>query len=70
MDFIPQEFAFRGVYFPPLFICWLLGFFAATLSAYLLNKYELSQYFFYTPIVFVSLNIIYTVIFSIFIIPG
>jgi hypothetical protein len=70
MGFIPHEFSISGVYFPPLFIAWLLGFIAALFSAKMLNKYNLSQHFFYTPLVFVALNIIYTVIISTFVIPG
>lgn len=70
MHFIPHEFSLGGVYCSPLFIAWILASFAAVWSMYLLNEYGLSKYFFYTPIVFVALNIIYTVIFSLFIIPG
>lgn len=70
MSFIPQEISFAGVYFPPLFIAWLLGTVATVITAKWLNKRNLSQYFFYTPLVFLALNIIYTIVFSKFIIPG
>ncbi|WP_354625136.1 DUF1656 domain-containing protein [Psychromonas sp. MME2] len=70
MRFIPHEFALGGVYFPPLFIAWILAIIVSMLTVYLLNKYDLAKYFFYTPIVFIAFNIIYTIFFSLFVIPG
>ena len=69
MTLIPKEFAIGGVYFPPLLIAGFFGVLAAALTAMLLNRYRLSRYFFYPPLVFVSLAIIYTVLIGTLIIP-
>lgn len=60
MQYIPKEFTIGGVYFPPLLIASTLGVLAAGLTAMLLNRYRLSRYFFYPPLVFVALAVIYT----------
>jgi hypothetical protein len=60
MQYIPKEFAIGGVYFPPLLIVSIFGVLAAGLTAMLLNRYRLSRYFFYPPLVFVALAVIYT----------
>lgn len=70
MYFIPKEFTIGGVYFPPLLIAGILGVAAAVLTAMLLNRYRLSRYFFYPPLVFLALAVIYTVIIGTFIIPA
>ncbi|MGD9173996.1 MAG: DUF1656 domain-containing protein [Desulfobacterales bacterium] len=69
MSFIPKEFTIGGVYFPPLLIAGILGVTLAVLTAMLLNRYRLSRYFFYPPLVFVALAAIYTVIIGTFFIP-
>jgi hypothetical protein len=66
---MPHEFAIGGVYFPPLLIAAILGVLAAALTAMLLNRYRLSRYFFYPPLVFVALAVIYTVLIGTLIIP-
>ena len=68
MFFIPKEFAIGGVYMPPLLIAAILGTIAAVVTARLLNRYRLSRYFFYPPLVFVALAIVYTVFIGTFII--
>jgi hypothetical protein len=70
MIYIPHEFTIGGVYLPPLLIAGILGVTAAVLTAMLLNRYRLSRYFFYPPLVFVSLAVIYTVIIGTFIVPA
>ena len=70
MYFIPKEFSLGGVYFPPLLIAGILGLTAAVLTTMLLNRYRLSRYFFYPPLVFVALAAIYTIIIGTFIIPA
>ena len=70
MHFVPSEFAIGGVYFPPLLIASFLGVTAAALSALLLNRYRLSEYFFYPPLVFLALAVIYTGFIGTFIIPS
>ena len=69
MHYIPKEFTIGGVYFPPLLIAGILGVAAAVLTVILLNRYRLSRYFFYPPLVFVALAVIYTGLIGTFIIP-
>jgi len=66
---MPHEFAIGGVFMPPLLIAAILGTIAAVVTARLLNRYRLSRYFFYPPLVFVALAIIYTVLIGTLIIP-
>jgi hypothetical protein len=69
MSYMPHEFVIGGVYMPPLLIAAILGTIAAVVTARLLNRYRLSRYFFYPPLVFVALAIIYTVLIGTLIIP-
>jgi hypothetical protein len=66
---IPTEFAIGGVYIPPLLIAALLGTVVAVVVAQLLNRYRLSRYFFYPPLVFVALTVIFTVLVGAVLIP-
>jgi hypothetical protein len=65
---IPHEFAIGGVYLPPLLVAALFGVLAAVVTARLLNRYRLSRYLFYPPLVLLALMIIYTVLIGTFII--
>jgi len=65
---IPHEFAIGGVYMPPLLVAAFLGLVAAFVTAHLLNRYRLSRYFFYPPLVFIALTVIYTIFIGTFII--
>lgn len=67
-DLVPNELAIGEVYLPPLLMCGVLGILLATWTARWLNQRRLSQYFFYPPLVFVSLAVIYTVLIGTFII--
>ena len=69
MHFIPSEFAIGGVFFPPLLVAGILGVTAAVLTAFLLNRYRLSRFFFYPPLVFLALAVIYTSVIGTFLIP-
>ena len=69
MSYMPHEFAIGGVYMPPLLIAAILGTIAAVATARLLNRYRLSRYFFYPPLVFLALAVIYTVLIGTFFIP-
>ena len=62
MSYMPHEFAIGGVFMPPLLVAALLGTLAAVVTARLLNRYRLSKYFFYPPLVFLALMIIYTLV--------
>jgi len=66
---VPSEFALGGVYMPPLLVPAILGMIAAGMTARLLNRFRLSKYFFYPPLVFVALAVIFTVFFGRVLIP-
>jgi hypothetical protein len=70
MDYIPSEFTIGGVYMPPLLVAGLLGFAAAVLTARVLDRFRLSRYFFYPPLVFAALAVIYTVVIGTFVVPS
>jgi hypothetical protein len=67
---VPSEFAIGGVYMPPLLIAAFLGTAMAVVVARLLNRYRLSRHFFYPPLVFVAMSIIFTVLIGTLIIPS
>ncbi len=69
-ELIPSEFAFGGVYFPPMLIAGLLGTAAAWLTAMLLNRYRLSRFFSYPPLVFLALAVVYTIAVGTYVIPA
>jgi len=69
MSSMPHEFAIGGVFMPPLLVAAILGTIAAVATAKLFNRYRLSKYFFYPPLVFLALMIIYTVLIGTLIIP-
>ena len=70
MTFIPSEFSIGGVYFPPLLIAGFLGVAAAVLTAYLLNRFRLSRFFYYPPLVFLALAVIYSGVIGTYVIPS
>jgi len=65
---IPHEFAIGEVYLPPLLVAAFLGLMAAMVTARLLNRYRMTRYLIYPPLVFIALTIIYTVFIGTFII--
>ena len=70
MQFIPSEVAIGGVYFPPLLLAGALGVALAALTAFALNRYRLSRFFWYPPLVFLALSVIYTGLIGTFLIPA
>ena len=70
MDLIPHEIALGGIYVPPMMLAGLVGTLLAVWVARLLNKYRLSRFLFYPPLVFVSMTVIFTVLVGTLIIPG
>ena len=54
MSLIPSEFSIGGIFMPPLLMASILGSIAAMVTARLLNRYRLSRYFFYPPLVFLA----------------
>lgn len=70
MHLIPSEVDIGGVYLPPLLIAGLLGVVLASLTALLLNRFRLSRFFAYPPLVFLALTVIYTVAVGSFVVPA
>lgn len=70
MTQIPSEFMIGEVYLPSLLVAALLGLGAAIATAHLLNRFRLSRYFYYPPLVFLALMAIYTVAIGTWIIPS
>lgn len=69
MEYLPHEFTIGGLYFPPLLIASIFGTLAAVVTAALLNHYRLSRFFYYPPLIFVALAIIYTGLIGTLLIP-
>jgi hypothetical protein len=61
MSNIPSEFNIGGIYLSPLFVAGCFGVLLAYWTASLLNRYRLSRHFFYPPLVFLALAVIYTI---------
>jgi hypothetical protein len=53
---------------PPLLVASLFGAIATAITIRLLNRYRLARHFFYPPLVFLALMVIYTVLIGTFII--
>ena len=62
MSLVPHELALGGVFMPPLLVVSMLAVIATVATARLFNHYRLSRYFYYPPLVFVALTVIYTVV--------
>jgi hypothetical protein len=69
VDYIPSEVSIGGVYFPPLLLAGTLGVVAALLTVLLLNRYRLSRFMLYPPMIFVAIAVIYTGLIGTFVIP-
>ena len=61
MTSVPSEFAVGGIYLPPLLVSGCIGVLLAYWTARLLNRYRLSRHFYYPPLVFVALAVLYTI---------
>ena len=68
-DYVPSELSIGGVYIPPLLLVSILGAVLAWLTVMLLNRYRLSRFFAYPPVVFIALAIIYTGLIGTLLIP-
>jgi hypothetical protein len=69
MTGVPTELTVGGVYLPPMLVAGMLGVLLASLTARLLNRYRWSRFFFYPPLVFVALTVLYTVTIGYVLIP-
>ena len=70
MQFIPSEVSIYGIYFPPYLLAGILGVVLAAVTGMLLNRYRLSRFFYYPPLVFLAPATIYGGLISIFLIPA
>jgi hypothetical protein len=70
MELIPSEIDIGGVYVSPWLPASIIGTIAAVLTARLLNRFRLSRYFWYPPLVFLALAVIYTGLIATFFIPA
>jgi hypothetical protein len=66
---MPVEFSIGEVYFPPVLIASLLGLILTVMLTRALNTYRWSQYFYYPPLVFVSMFVIFTILVNYVVIP-
>ena len=66
---IPHEIAIGDVYLPPLLVAATLGLLASLATARLLNRFRLSYYFFYPPLVFIALMVAYTLLIGALLVP-
>ena len=67
---IPHELYIGEVFFPPMLLDAALGLLAASITARLLNRLRVSRYFYQPPLVLIALAVIYTGLFSIFLLPA
>ena len=65
---VPHEFVIGGVYFPPLLIAAIFGVLTTMVTMKLFSRYGLLNYFFYPPLVSMSLVIIFTILIGYFVI--
>jgi len=70
MHLFPHELYIGEVFFPPMLLNAVLGLAAASLTARLSNRFRLSRYLYRPPLVLIALTVIYTGLFSIFLLPG
>ena len=70
MHLIPHELYVGEIFFPPMLLNAALGLVAATITARLSNRFRVSRYLCYPSLVLIALTVIYTGLFSIFLIPG
>ena len=56
---VPSEFAIGGIFLPPLLTLGLAALLATLVTARWLNRVRLSRHFFYPPVVFLALIVIY-----------
>ena len=70
MHLIPSEISIGGVYFSPMLIAGILGSAAAWGSTMFLNRYRLSRFFAYPPLVLLAVAVIYILAIGTFLIPA
>ncbi|WP_309384734.1 DUF1656 domain-containing protein [Cerasicoccus frondis] len=58
----PHEFSIGGVFMPPLFVAAWLGLIASIITAKILNRFRLARFFFYPPVVYLAMLVLYTLV--------
>jgi hypothetical protein len=66
---IPREFFIGDVYLSPALVAAVIGTTLAVLTTRLLNHFRLSRFFYYPPIIFLSMAVIYTLLVGAFLVP-
>lgn len=66
---VPHEIAIAGVFFPPLLLAAAIAVGVTWLTAILLNRFRLSRFFFYPPLIFLALFVLYTGVIGTILIP-
>ena len=59
---VPIELNLAGVYMPPILFTVLIGFSLAGVVAHFLNYFNLARYFYFPPIAFIAMGIIFTIL--------
>lgn len=63
MNRVPHEFDFiGGLYLAPALVATIIGVLLALITAKLINKFRLAKYFINTPLVFIAMIIIFTLL--------
>ena len=57
---VPHEISISGVYFPPMLLAGMLGVALTIGTARVLNRYRLSRFFVYPPLIFLALAVLFT----------
>jgi Protein of unknown function (DUF1656) len=70
MHLVPHELYIGEVFYPPMLFDAVLGLLAAMITARLSNRFRVSRFFYAPPLVLIALTVIYTGLFSIFLLPG
>ncbi|MFQ6538048.1 MULTISPECIES: DUF1656 domain-containing protein [Aphanothece] len=70
MERVPREVEIRGIYFPPLLLCGILGLLLAWLTLIALYRLRWDHYIEAPTIAFLALSVIYAVILSTWVIPS
>lgn len=64
----PAEFQFLGLYLPPLFVAIAAGLLCSILFARLLNRTQISRFFWHPPLTNAALWLLATALIALFII--
>lgn len=60
MSVYPHEISIRGIYIEPYFAAAVLGVAMAWIAAALMNRFRLTRFFIYPPLIFVAMAVIFT----------